>query len=283
MKARHVLRHAAVVVVVAAALAPARGPLSAHVRAPRAGASLRHVRPAAAPSAESAPDAAAAASEKPYTAVATAGATALGLVAFASAARFAAAGAARGGARGSGVPLALVGGLLSSSCCAIQLALNAVSLGCAGFAALDASRPLWLLLTAGSLCARAARGGARSAGFALTCALALALAAMPEMLRAAARRRGAPGAAAPSIAFAVAGIPCEACARKACSELTDATPAGGVVITRAQASSADGFVRVWPAGAADEDARRAARAAVAALCAERGWKMGGVLDSGVRA
>ena len=57
MKARHVLRHAAVVVVVAAALAPARGPLSAHVRAPRAGASLRHVRPAAAPSAESAPDA----------------------------------------------------------------------------------------------------------------------------------------------------------------------------------------------------------------------------------
>ena len=43
-------------------------------------------------------------------------------------------------------------------------------------------------------------------------------------------------------------------ARKACADLTDAAPAGGVVITRAQASSADGFVRVWPAGASDEDA-----------------------------
>jgi hypothetical protein len=51
---------------------------------------------------------------------------------------------------------ATAGGLLSSSCCVIQLALNAFGLGCAGFAALDRWRPLTLSLTFSSLLLKAA-------------------------------------------------------------------------------------------------------------------------------
>ncbi len=47
--------------------------------------------------------------------------------------------------------LAVLGGLLSSSCCVLQLALNAASLGCAGFSALTPYRPLFLAATAGGL------------------------------------------------------------------------------------------------------------------------------------
>ena len=46
---------------------------------------------------------------------------------------------------------ATVGGLLSSSCCAVQLFLNSISVGCAGFAVLDRFRPLFLCLTFSSL------------------------------------------------------------------------------------------------------------------------------------
>lgn len=47
--------------------------------------------------------------------------------------------------------VATVGGLLSSSCCALQLLLNSISVGCAGFAVLDRFRPLFLCLTFSSL------------------------------------------------------------------------------------------------------------------------------------
>lgn len=47
--------------------------------------------------------------------------------------------------------LAVLGGLLSSSCCVLQLFLNALSVGCAGFSALTPYRPLFLALTASSL------------------------------------------------------------------------------------------------------------------------------------
>mmetsp|Transcript_48841 Transcript_48841/g.110840 ORF Transcript_48841/g.110840 Transcript_48841/m.110840 type:complete len:355 (+) Transcript_48841:108-1172(+) len=47
-----------------------------------------------------------------------------------------------------------VGGLLSSSCCALQLALNYFSLSCAGFAALDIFRPFFRALTFGAMVAR---------------------------------------------------------------------------------------------------------------------------------
>jgi hypothetical protein len=43
---------------------------------------------------------------------------------------------------------AVVGGLLSSSCCVIQLALNAMSVGCAGFSVLTPYRPSLIAVTA---------------------------------------------------------------------------------------------------------------------------------------
>jgi len=46
----------------------------------------------------------------------------------------------------------IVGGLIGSSCCAIQLILNALSIGCAGFAVLDPFRPAGLTLMTGSIC-----------------------------------------------------------------------------------------------------------------------------------
>ena len=49
-----------------------------------------------------------------------------------------------------------VSSLLSSSCCLLQLIINAFSFGCAGFAALDIVRPFFLCLTFGALSTRTA-------------------------------------------------------------------------------------------------------------------------------
>lgn len=49
--------------------------------------------------------------------------------------------------------LSTIGGLLSSSCCVIQLALNLFSIGCAGFSILDPYRPFFLVATFTSLIA----------------------------------------------------------------------------------------------------------------------------------
>lgn len=46
---------------------------------------------------------------------------------------------------------ALTGGLLSSSCCIIQLVLNYTSIGCAGFSALTPYRHVFRAITAGTL------------------------------------------------------------------------------------------------------------------------------------
>lgn len=46
---------------------------------------------------------------------------------------------------------AVLGGLLSSQCCVIQLALNAMSVGCAGFSALTPYRPAFLAATTAGL------------------------------------------------------------------------------------------------------------------------------------
>ncbi|KAJ3111942.1 hypothetical protein HK100_002502 [Physocladia obscura] len=47
--------------------------------------------------------------------------------------------------------LAIAGSLLGSSCCVIQLALNAFSIGCSGFSALDPFREIFTALTVGLL------------------------------------------------------------------------------------------------------------------------------------
>ena len=78
-----------------------------------------------------------------------------------------------------------VGGLLSSSCCLVQLALNAFSLGCAGFASLDRFRPFFLSTTLGTLLLRAHlehRAGIMEPR-PLSWTAALVLSFLPELLR----------------------------------------------------------------------------------------------------
>lgn len=86
------------------------------------------------------------------------------------------------------VGLALVGGLLGSSCCVLQLGLNLLTGGalCAGFAALDPLRPLFLAGTAGTLVLRApeaVRTTEGRLGLASSLGLFVALAASPMLLR----------------------------------------------------------------------------------------------------
>lgn len=143
---------------------------------------------------------------------------------------------------------AILGGLLSSSCCTLQLVLNSFSLGCAGrrrpgglrmlymcgliltsrfdqhqagFAVLDKARPLFLALTFTSLAYKTWRYDIRlhRAPFRSlpTWFIAAALAGSPALVRAANRRRGlaaaveAEKAQVVPIQFKVTGMKCEAC------------------------------------------------------------------------
>lgn len=89
---------------------------------------------------------------------------------------------------------ATLGGLLSSSCCTVQLVLNSLSLGCAGFAVLDRLRPLFLALTFSSLAYKTWRYDIRMHRAPLrslpTWLIAAALASSPAILRTINRRRG---------------------------------------------------------------------------------------------
>lgn len=123
---------------------------------------------------------------------------------------------------------ATVGGLLSSSCCTVQLVLNSLSLGCAGFAVLDKFRPVFLALTFSSLAYKTWRYDIRMHRAPLrslpTWLIAAALASSPALVRAVNRRRGLAALAeerTPAIAepktpagplkFRVTGMKCEAC------------------------------------------------------------------------
>jgi len=119
-----------------------------------------------------------------------------------------------------------VGGLLGSSCCLLQLSLNWLSLGCAGFSALDVLRPFFLATTFGALAMRSAlerRDGVRNPRPA-SWAAALTLSFLPELIRLHNRyglglglglgRKAASLPLESAVAHAtVAGIKCEACAR----------------------------------------------------------------------
>jgi hypothetical protein len=78
-----------------------------------------------------------------------------------------------------------VGGLLSSSCCLIQLLINCLSLGCAGFSRLDPYRPIFLFSTFGAMTVRSLteyKAGVRKARPILWL-LTLLLAFSPQLLR----------------------------------------------------------------------------------------------------
>lgn len=89
---------------------------------------------------------------------------------------------------------ATLGGLLSSSCCTVQLVLNSLSLGCAGFAVLDRLRPFFLALTFSSLAYKTWRYDIKLHRTPLrslpTWLIAAALANSPAILRTVNRRRG---------------------------------------------------------------------------------------------
>ncbi|KAG0276737.1 hypothetical protein BGZ96_003166, partial [Linnemannia gamsii] len=72
-------------------------------------------------------------------------------------------------------------GLLSSSCCLIQLALNLMSVGCAGFSILTPYRPLFLTFSSLLVLVTVYRYG-WSSRTALTLALMLTLTTTPEMV-----------------------------------------------------------------------------------------------------
>ncbi|CAE8647293.1 unnamed protein product [Polarella glacialis] len=86
----------------------------------------------------------------------------------------------------SELALAVLAGLLSSSCCILQLGLNVFSLGCAGFAALDCLRRPARALTVAGLSFRIATGGLRwalSPRGAIVWLTALVLTFSPELLK----------------------------------------------------------------------------------------------------
>ena len=157
-------------------------------------------------------------------------------------------------ARRSDVLVATVGGLGASSCCLVQLALNYVSVGCAGFAALDRQRPYWGLATVAVLGWRARRSPALAPW-----AVAAALAASPALLR-----RWNLGAPAPDdVVFSVAGMKCEGCAaglRQAVLDRLGASSAGRVSVDFERAQITVGGVQ-----------REAASAAIGAAAAERDY------------
>ncbi|CAL8465913.1 g5449 [Coccomyxa elongata] len=77
---------------------------------------------------------------------------------------------------------AMLGGLLSSSCCVIQLALNMFSVGCAGFSILTPYRPLFMGLTTASL-GYSHLKHRNPQQTVLAVSIAMALAGMPELVQ----------------------------------------------------------------------------------------------------
>eukprot|EP01065_Artemidia_motanka_P013720 TRINITY_DN1769_c0_g2_i1.p1 TRINITY_DN1769_c0_g2~~TRINITY_DN1769_c0_g2_i1.p1 ORF type:complete len:186 (+),score=35.21 TRINITY_DN1769_c0_g2_i1:73-630(+) len=112
------------------------------------------------------------------------------------------------------VPVALLGSLLGSSCCVVQLCLNALNFGCAGFAVLDPYRPVFLTLSTLTLGWKATedsrRGRFNPASFAATCLATASLALSPFIVRWY-NRRGSVSMLSKRV-YDVAGLKCEACA-----------------------------------------------------------------------
>lgn len=123
-------------------------------------------------------------------------------------------------------------GLLSSSCCALQLVLNAFNLGCAGFnTTLGPLRPFFCALTVccqGVVWYTAYDKPFQRLYVGASTALVATLTMLPEMTAYWVQRGAAPkgGAAAPPrsrAVFALEGMGCAACTKKV-AEVVDATP-----------------------------------------------------------
>lgn len=169
------------------------------------------------------------------------------------------------GGKGGDLPVvlgALTGGLLASSCCVVQLALNALSVGCAGFSVLRPYRPHLRAATAALLALLLVRHGAsrRTLGTAVAAllltysedAVGAANRAGWGPLRALLQRAGEAaqllrvGSAAPHKAAVVrwrldvAGMRCQACAAR-----VRAAAAALPGVRNASVDLAAGAVEVW--------------------------------------
>jgi copper chaperone CopZ len=166
-------------------------------------------------------------------------------------------------------------GLLSSSCCALQLLLNLASVGCAGFNTyLGPLRP-WTLALVSVLQADAWRGalaGATAVSSAISGAvLCVALSLMPEALHLYTSSRGncATGSTPGQLALSVSGMGCTACTLKVVAALegVEGVASASVNLEEGRAS----LELTPPSGGAGTAARPRAseveRRAVAALVA----------------
>lgn len=176
---------------------------------------------------------------------------------------------------------ALAGGLAASSCCALQLALNAAGYACAGFAALDPFRPVSLAATVLALVVLHRRHRSWRAS-AAAAALAASLTLLPAALAAAGRAGGLKAAAAallPATAahlarhqetiLSVSGMKCAACGERARS-----AAAGVPGVHAAAVDWAGGTVSV----SVGRDADPAVLASVEAALAEGGFEAVRVRD-----
>lgn len=121
---------------------------------------------------------------------------------------------------------ALLGGLAGSSCCLLQLLLNALGLGCAGFAALTPWRPVFVALTCAALAASHTRHRSwRQTGTAIV--IACIVTSTPEWTEAVGRAGGVAGLL-PTVAtkvtrttppallsFHLTGVKCASCGERA--------------------------------------------------------------------
>jgi len=123
---------------------------------------------------------------------------------------------------------ATIGGLLASSCCVIQLGLNTMSLGCAGFSVLTPYRPVFLSMTGIFLGTLFFRQGMNKNTL-TTSAIALTLTLSPEMVKMWNLNKlpffssSRISTATEKVVLQVEGIACESCASKVKSAILSIT------------------------------------------------------------
>ena len=112
--------------------------------------------------------------------------------------------------------LAVAGGLLGSSCCLIQLVLNSLSIGCAGFAILDPYRWLFTTLLLCSLLYSWLKYGI-TRQFLISVTIAGVLLASPVVVK----LRNQPSIRHTTIEMVVDGVACEGCASRVRGKLLE--------------------------------------------------------------
>eukprot|EP00698_Gefionella_okellyi_P001065 TRINITY_DN10952_c0_g1_i1.p1 TRINITY_DN10952_c0_g1~~TRINITY_DN10952_c0_g1_i1.p1 ORF type:complete len:157 (-),score=22.36 TRINITY_DN10952_c0_g1_i1:154-624(-) len=114
----------------------------------------------------------------------------------------------------------IVLGLLSSSCCIIQLVLNLFSIGCAGFALLTPFRTVFITLLVVSFAIRIYLYGVTRA-LVLSLLVSVLLTFSTELVAQFNASSSLKSSEVPAIVFTVHGVKCEACASRVKAALMD--------------------------------------------------------------